>query len=111
MKSRLERREAEWKSRSPFMYPTKVLGIRVSRVCIIEKKKGVPNSLDLGSTEREASTKSRWCNKFRGAKRGVASNCCLKRERETLPVSASAAWRGYCVGYVLSALSIVDEAN
>lgn len=52
MKSRLERREAEWKRRSPFMYPTKVLGIRVSRCCIIEKKKGVPNSLDLESIEK-----------------------------------------------------------
>lgn len=52
MKSRLERRETEWKRRSPFMYPTKVLGIRISRNCIIEKKKGVPNSLDLESIEK-----------------------------------------------------------
>ena len=85
MKSRLERRETEWKRRSPFMYPTKVLGIRVSRYCIIEKKKGVPNALDLESIEkrREGSTNSRWCSRFPGAKRDVASSCCLKRELET----------------------------
>ena len=58
------------------MYPKNVLGTRVSRYCIIEKKKGVPNSLDLRSTEGDEGTNSRWCSKSRGAKRDAASSCC-----------------------------------
>ena len=58
------------------MYPKNVLGTRVSRYCIIEKKNGVPNSLDLRSTEGDESTNSRWCSKSQGAKRDAASSCC-----------------------------------
>ena len=55
MNCRLESREAVWNSRSPFKYPTNVLGTRISRYCISDANSGVPYWFDLRGRVRVIS--------------------------------------------------------